>query len=104
MIARMDRSGSVNRRRFGSIQSATEVADSPSRSRMLTGATCVFFIETLHHKRFFFRTFEFFDRTGSVLIFLAHNLVDLAQMAKGIGLDILAAIDSFQKSTADSQA
>jgi hypothetical protein len=41
---------------------------------------------------------------GSVLIFLAHNMVDLAQMAKGIGLDVWAAIDAFQKSAADSQA
>ena len=41
---------------------------------------------------------------GSVLIFLAHNMVDLAQMAKGIGLGVWAAIDAFQKSAADSQA
>jgi CubicO group peptidase (beta-lactamase class C family) len=41
---------------------------------------------------------------GSVLIFLAHNMVDLAQMAKGIGLDVWAAIELFQKSAADSQA
>ena len=41
---------------------------------------------------------------GSVLIFLAHNMVDLAQMAKGIGLGVWAAIEVFQKSAADSQA
>jgi CubicO group peptidase (beta-lactamase class C family) len=33
---------------------------------------------------------------GSVLIFLAHNMVDLAQMAKGIGLGVWAAVDAFQ--------
>jgi CubicO group peptidase (beta-lactamase class C family) len=33
---------------------------------------------------------------GSVLIFLAHNMVDLAQMAKGIGLGVWSAIDTFQ--------
>jgi CubicO group peptidase (beta-lactamase class C family) len=33
---------------------------------------------------------------GSVLIFLAHNMVDLAQMAKGIGLGVWTAIDEFQ--------
>jgi len=37
---------------------------------------------------------------GSVLIFLAHNMVELAQMAKGIGLGVWAAIDAFQKSAA----
>jgi CubicO group peptidase (beta-lactamase class C family) len=41
---------------------------------------------------------------GSVLIFLAHNMVDLAQMSKGIGLGVWAAIEAFQKSAADSQA
>ena len=35
---------------------------------------------------------------GSVLIFLAHNMVDLAQMAKGIGLGVWAAIEAFQQS------
>jgi CubicO group peptidase (beta-lactamase class C family) len=40
---------------------------------------------------------------GSILIFLAHNMVDLAQMAKGIGLGVWAAIDAFQLSAADSQ-
>jgi CubicO group peptidase (beta-lactamase class C family) len=40
---------------------------------------------------------------GSVLIFLAHNMVDLAQMAKGIGLDVWAAVEAFQESAADSQ-
>jgi CubicO group peptidase (beta-lactamase class C family) len=33
---------------------------------------------------------------GSVLIFLAHNMVDLAQMAKGIGLGVWSAVDTFQ--------
>jgi CubicO group peptidase (beta-lactamase class C family) len=33
---------------------------------------------------------------GSVLIFLAHNMVDLAQMGKGIGLGVWGAIDTFQ--------
>ena len=32
----------------------------------------------------------------SVFIFLAHNMVDLAQMAKGIGLGVWAAIEEFQ--------
>jgi CubicO group peptidase (beta-lactamase class C family) len=41
---------------------------------------------------------------GSVLIFLAHNMVDLAQMATGIGLGVWAAIDAFQKSAANSKA
>jgi CubicO group peptidase (beta-lactamase class C family) len=35
-------------------------------------------------------------REGSVMIFLAHNMVDLAQMAKGIGLGAWGAIDTFQ--------
>jgi hypothetical protein len=43
-------------------------------------------------------------KDGSVLIFLAHNMVDLAQMAKGIGLGVWAAIELFQNSAADSQA
>jgi CubicO group peptidase (beta-lactamase class C family) len=33
---------------------------------------------------------------GSALIFLAHNMVDLAQMAQGIGLGVWGAISSFQ--------
>jgi CubicO group peptidase (beta-lactamase class C family) len=33
---------------------------------------------------------------GSVLIFLAHNMVDLAQMAKGIGFGVWGALDAFQ--------
>jgi CubicO group peptidase (beta-lactamase class C family) len=33
---------------------------------------------------------------GSVLIFLAHNMVDVGQMAKGIGLGVWAAIEKFQ--------
>jgi CubicO group peptidase (beta-lactamase class C family) len=37
---------------------------------------------------------------GSVLIFLAHSMVDLAQMAKGVGLGVWAAIELFQKSAA----
>lgn len=39
---------------------------------------------------------------GSVLIFLAHNMVDLPQMAKGVGLDVWVAIDAFQQSAAAS--
>ena len=35
-------------------------------------------------------------KDGSVLIFLAHNMVDLAQMARGIGLGVWSAIDTFQ--------
>jgi len=35
-------------------------------------------------------------KDGSVLIFLAHNMVDLAQMTKGIGLGVWGAIDTFQ--------
>ena len=42
--------------------------------------------------------------SGSVQIFLAHNMVDLAQMAKGVGLGVWTAIELFQKSVADSQA
>ena len=34
-------------------------------------------------------------KDGSVLIFLAHNMVDLGQMAKGIGLGVWAAIEAF---------
>jgi CubicO group peptidase (beta-lactamase class C family) len=33
---------------------------------------------------------------GSVLIFLAHNMVDLAQMAEGIGVGVWGAINEFQ--------
>ncbi|KAA6456500.1 beta-lactamase family protein [Acidobacteria bacterium AB60] len=36
---------------------------------------------------------------GIVRIFLAHNMVDLAQMAKGVGLGVWAAIDAFQRET-----
>jgi CubicO group peptidase (beta-lactamase class C family) len=43
-------------------------------------------------------------KDGSVLIFLAHNMVDLAQMAKGIGLGVWAAIEAFQRSASESQA
>jgi CubicO group peptidase (beta-lactamase class C family) len=35
-------------------------------------------------------------REGSVMIFLAHNMVDMAQMVKGIGLGVWGAIDTFQ--------
>jgi CubicO group peptidase (beta-lactamase class C family) len=35
-------------------------------------------------------------KEGSVIIFLAQNMVDLAQMAKGIGLGVWAAIEEFQ--------
>jgi CubicO group peptidase (beta-lactamase class C family) len=35
-------------------------------------------------------------KAGSVFIFLAHNMVDLAQMAKGIGLGVWGAIEQFQ--------
>jgi CubicO group peptidase (beta-lactamase class C family) len=35
-------------------------------------------------------------REGSVMIFLAHNMVQLAQMAKGIGIGVWGAIDTFQ--------
>jgi hypothetical protein len=40
---------------------------------------------------------------GSVLIFLAHDMVDLAQIAKGIGLGVWAAIDTFQTLAAACQ-
>ncbi|MBZ5579380.1 MAG: beta-lactamase family protein [Acidobacteriia bacterium] len=33
---------------------------------------------------------------GSILIFLAHNMVDLEQMAQGVGLGVWAALDAFQ--------
>jgi CubicO group peptidase (beta-lactamase class C family) len=35
-------------------------------------------------------------KEGSVLIFLAHNMVNLSQMAKGIGLGVWGAIEMFQ--------
>ena len=35
-------------------------------------------------------------REGSVMVFLAHSMVDLAQMSKGIGLGVWGAIDTFQ--------
>lgn len=41
---------------------------------------------------------------GSVLIFLAHNMVDLAQMVKGIGLGVWGAIDAFQTLALESSA
>jgi CubicO group peptidase (beta-lactamase class C family) len=34
---------------------------------------------------------------GSVMIFLTHNMVELEQLAEGIGLDVYAAIDKFQE-------
>jgi hypothetical protein len=37
------------------------------------------------------------SREGSIFVFLAHNMVDLAQMAKGIGLGVWSAIDDFQR-------
>jgi CubicO group peptidase (beta-lactamase class C family) len=36
-------------------------------------------------------------KEGSVVIFLAHSMADLPQMAKGIGLGVWGAIDMFQK-------
>jgi hypothetical protein len=33
---------------------------------------------------------------GSVLIFLAHNIVELEQLAVGIGLEVFGAIAQFQ--------
>jgi CubicO group peptidase (beta-lactamase class C family) len=41
-------------------------------------------------------------REGSVMVFLAHNMVSLAQMAKGIGLGVWGAIDTFQTLAAAS--
>lgn len=38
---------------------------------------------------------------ASVMIFLAHNMVDLEQMADGVGLGVWAAIELFQKSASD---
>jgi CubicO group peptidase (beta-lactamase class C family) len=35
-------------------------------------------------------------KEGSVFIFLAHNMVDLAQMARGIGLGVWTAVEEFQ--------
>jgi CubicO group peptidase (beta-lactamase class C family) len=42
-------------------------------------------------------------KDGSVLIFLAHNMVDLAQMAKGIGLGVWGAIETFQTTASVSR-
>lgn len=39
---------------------------------------------------------------GSLLIFLAHNMLDLAQMEDGIGLGVWAAIDALQRSAGNS--
>jgi CubicO group peptidase (beta-lactamase class C family) len=39
---------------------------------------------------------------GSVLIFLAHNIVDLEQRAKGVGFGVWAAIEAFQTLAAPS--
>ena len=41
-------------------------------------------------------------KDGSVLIFLAHNMVNLAQMGKGIGLGVWGAIEAFQTLASDS--
>jgi len=41
---------------------------------------------------------------GSVLIFLAHNMVDLQQMARGIGLGVWSAIATFHQLTHDPSA
>jgi hypothetical protein len=43
-------------------------------------------------------------KEGSVLIFLAHNMVELAQMAEGIGLGVWGAIDTFQTLASASQS
>jgi CubicO group peptidase (beta-lactamase class C family) len=43
------------------------------------------------------------SREGSVMVFLAHNMVDLGQMAKGIGLGVWGAIDTFQTLALDSR-
>jgi CubicO group peptidase (beta-lactamase class C family) len=40
---------------------------------------------------------------GTVFIFLAHNMVELAQMAKGIGLGVWAAIEEFQAAAMEPQ-
>jgi len=42
-------------------------------------------------------------KDGSVMIFLAHNMVNLAQMAKGIGIGVWAAIDTFRTRASVSQ-
>ena len=34
---------------------------------------------------------------GSILIFLAHNMVDLSQMARGIGLAVWSTIATFRE-------
>jgi len=41
---------------------------------------------------------------GSVLIFLAQNMVDLAQMSKGIGIGVWAAIELFQGANGQREA
>jgi CubicO group peptidase (beta-lactamase class C family) len=43
-------------------------------------------------------------KEGSVLIFLAHNMVDLTQMSNGIGLDVWSAIIAFQNAALVPQA
>ena len=35
---------------------------------------------------------------GTVMVFLAHSMLDIPQMAKGIGLGVWSAIEHFQKS------
>ena len=39
----------------------------------------------------------------SVMVFLAHSMVDLAQMSKGIGHGVWAAIERFQAAALSSQ-
>jgi CubicO group peptidase (beta-lactamase class C family) len=41
---------------------------------------------------------------GTVMVFLAHNMADLPQMAKGIGLGVWTAIDEFQTAAMSSDA
>jgi len=41
-------------------------------------------------------------KENSVFIFLAHNMADLSQMAKGIGLGVWAAIEQFQAAAMES--
>jgi CubicO group peptidase (beta-lactamase class C family) len=40
---------------------------------------------------------------NTAFVFLAHNMVDLAQMAKGIGIGVWALIDDVQRAIAESQ-
>ena len=36
-------------------------------------------------------------REGSVMVFLAHNMVTLEQLSRGIGLEVFSAIFDFQQ-------